>query len=189
MSTSSALSDQLWFLSNNCGVKTHSGRGWRKLVLIALYCNAYQYASKLAHLRQCLFLCNLGVHWFAMQNPAILNIKFDFFKMMGCCMGRLLPSIMKFKNTCISSESKTFYPYEKCRTYVNQTIFARQWCHWLRNNHRWASVFPIGTNFVQVSPHSDTTLQDLHFADDIVLLDPDSTTAIRHVAALSSSRC
>jgi len=103
-------------------------------------------------------------------------------------MGRLLPSIMKFKNTCISSESKTFYPYEKCRTYVNQTIFARQCVHWLRNNHHWASVFPIGTNFVQVSPHSDTTLQDLHFADDIVLLDPDSTTAIRHVAALSSSR-
>ena len=29
------------------------------------------------------------------------------------------------KNTCISTESKTLYPHEKCRTYVNKTIFAR----------------------------------------------------------------
>ena len=39
-----------------------------------------------------------------------------------------LPCIIKFKkmkNTCISTESKTLYPHEKCRTYVNKTIFAR----------------------------------------------------------------
>jgi len=30
-----------------------------------------------------------------------------------------------------------------------------------------------------VKTHSDATVQDLDFADDIVLLDPDSTAAIR----------
>ena len=42
-------------------------------------------------------------------------------------------SITKFKNTCILTESKTFYPHEKCQTYVNKTIFARH--HSLCNNH------------------------------------------------------
>ena len=59
------------------------------------------------------------------------------------------PSIMKFENTRISTESKTFYPYEKCRTHVNKKIFGR---HSLRNNNHPASVFPTGANFVQVSP-------------------------------------
>ena len=44
-----------------------------------------------------------------------------------------LPSIMKFKNTCILTIQKTFYPYEKCRTYVNKTIFAGPWRHSLRS--------------------------------------------------------
>ena len=54
----------------------------------------------------------------------------------------------KFKNTHISTEFRTFYPYEQCRTYVNKRsspdsdVFG---------NHPQASVFPIGTNFVQVS--------------------------------------
>jgi len=53
--------------------------------------------------------------------------------MMGQSLGRgqsPLPSIIKFKNTCISTESEIFYPHEKC-----QTIFARQWRHSLRNDH------------------------------------------------------
>ena len=42
---------------------------------------------------------------------------------MGSGEGALgfAPSIMKFKNKCISTESKTFYPDEKCPTYVNKT--------------------------------------------------------------------
>ena len=30
-----------------------------------------------------------------------------------------LPSIMKFKNECISTKSKTFCPHEKCQMHVN----------------------------------------------------------------------
>jgi len=37
-----------------------------------------------------------------------------------------LLSIVKFKNACISAESKTFYFHEKCQTYVKKTIFAIQ---------------------------------------------------------------
>jgi len=67
----------------------------------------------------------------------IFEIKFNFENDgVGSGKGQSpLPSIMKFKNTCISIESKTFHPYEKCWTYVNKTIFARQWRHSLRNNH------------------------------------------------------
>jgi len=84
----------------------------------------------------------------------IFEIKFNFEKWWGWSLGRgiaPLPSIMKFKNACISTKSKTFYPHEQCRTYVNKTIFVQKWRHSLRNNHYRASVFPIGTNFVQVS--------------------------------------
>jgi len=72
----------------------------------------------------------------------------------------LHPSPMKFKNTCISTESKTFYPHEECWTYVKK-ISARQWRHSLRNNNYGpgASVFPIGTNFVQVSPNLLLTIE------------------------------
>ena len=46
----------------------------------------------------------------------------------GGAWGDPILSIMKFKNTRIPTKSKTLYPHEKCRTYVNKTIFARQ-CH------------------------------------------------------------
>jgi len=65
----------------------------------------------------------------------ISSVKFNFDKWLGCGLGRGLPSIMKFKNTCILTESKTFYPHKNCRTYLNKMILARQWRHSLRNNH------------------------------------------------------
>jgi len=41
-------------------------------------------------------------------------------------------SIIKFKNSCILTESKTFYHHKKCWTSVKITIFAR---HWRRSLH------------------------------------------------------
>jgi len=74
--------------------------------------------------------------------PLICIVKFNIFEIKlisrndggGLYMDRAPPS-MKFKITCISTESKTFYPHEKCRTHINKTIFARQWRHSLCNNH------------------------------------------------------
>jgi len=59
------------------------GLGWRKLVLVeissALYSNAYQYSSKVAHSLQCLFLCLLGMHWFAWaQTPLYTHPLYKF---------------------------------------------------------------------------------------------------------------
>ena len=42
---------------------------------------------------------------------------------MGWSLGRGL--IMKFKNVCISTEAKAFYPHEKCRTHVNKNDLRR----------------------------------------------------------------
>ena len=46
-----------------------------------------------------------------------------------------VPSVIRFKNACILTESKAFCPLKKCRTYVNRTIFALQWRHSLHSNH------------------------------------------------------
>jgi len=32
----------------------------------------------------------------------------------------------KFRNTCVSTKTKTFYPHRKCQTKVNKVIFAQQ---------------------------------------------------------------
>jgi len=66
----------------------------------------------------------------------IFEIKYNFEKCWEWAWGGgLPPRIMKFKNTYILTESKTFYPHKNCRTYVNKTIFARQWRQSLCNNH------------------------------------------------------
>jgi len=77
--------------------------------------------------------------WYAlicMVKFNVFEVKFNFEKWWGVWGGGgPLPSITALKNTHILTESKTFYPHKKCRTYVNKTIFARQWRHSLRNNH------------------------------------------------------
>jgi len=53
--------------------------------------------------------------------------------MMG--VGALPPAqYNEILKICISTELKTYYPHEKCQTYVNKTIFDREWLHSLRNN-------------------------------------------------------
>ena len=59
---------------------------------------------------------------------------------------RPCPSITKFKNTCISTE-RDIYPYKNAeRSSPDSDVI----CYVI--NITWASAFPIGTNFVQVSP-------------------------------------
>ena len=50
-------------------------------------------------------------YWYALEYKAPL---------ISTSTNYLHPSPMKFKNTCISTESKTFYPHEECRTYVKK---------------------------------------------------------------------
>ena len=52
---------------------------------------------------------------------------------------------------------KDILSLRKMPNICKQHDLTRHWCHWLRDNHRRASVFPIGTNFVQVS--QGTSLQ------------------------------
>jgi len=78
-----------------------------------------------------------------------------------------LPSIVKFKNTRISTKTNTFHAREWYCTCVNKTIFARQWRHWLRDNNHPVSVLPIGASFVQESRsvQSEVNWTDLEFAN------------------------
>jgi len=84
----------------------------------------------------------------------IFEVKFNFEKWLGWGLGRgncSLLDIMKFKNTCTSTESKTFYPHENAKRVLTKRplpdsdvircIITITAC-----------VFPVGTDFVQVSP-------------------------------------
>ena len=124
--------------SDSVMVWSYQRLGWRKLVLVEIngvvYSNAYQYSSKIAYSLQWLFLCLFGMHWLGIVRFHIFEIKFNLEKWWGSGEGsEPLLSIMKFKNTCILTES--IYPHKRCWTHANKTIFARQWHHSLRNNH------------------------------------------------------
>ena len=68
--------------------------------------------------------------WYAL----ICIVKFNIFEKKIISKKWWEWSLGMGQNTCISTKSKTFYPHEKCGTYVNKTIFARKWRHSLHNN-------------------------------------------------------